>query len=83
MSDLNRQEISAMRRSYGEKGLSESDTHADPYAQFHQWLGEAAKNAYIVEANAMVLSTVSDGQPSSRTVLLKDLTDAGFTFFTN
>ncbi len=32
----------------------------------------------------MVVSTVSaDGQPSSRTVLLKGLTDAGFVFFTN
>ena len=83
MSDLNRAEISAMRRSYGEKGLSEGEVHADPYAQFHRWLGEAAENSYIVEANAMVLSTVAQNQPSSRTVLLKDLTDAGFTFFTN
>jgi pyridoxamine 5'-phosphate oxidase len=37
----------------------------------------------IVEANAMVLSTTLDGKPSSRTVLLKDVTEAGFTFFTN
>jgi len=83
MSELNRSEISAMRRSYGEKGLSESDALDDPLAQFRTWLGEAAANSYIVEANAMVLSTVSGGQPSSRTVLLKDLTESGFTFFTN
>ncbi len=83
MSELNRKEISAMRRSYGEKGLSESDAHANPLTQFHKWLGEAAENSYIVEPNAMVLSTVSGSQPSSRTVLLKDLTDEGFTFFTN
>ena len=31
----------------------------------------------------MVLSTEVDDQPTSRTVLLKDLTDAGFTFFSN
>ncbi|MBJ7507013.1 MAG: pyridoxamine 5'-phosphate oxidase [Candidatus Nanopelagicus sp.] len=31
----------------------------------------------------MVLSTEVDDQPTSRTVLLKDLTDQGFTFFSN
>jgi len=36
-----------------------------------------------VEANAMVLSTEVDDQPTSRTVLLKDLTEGGFTFFSN
>jgi len=36
------------------------------------------------EANACVLSTVStDGKPSSRVVLLKAISDKGFTFFTN
>ncbi|NCU89089.1 MAG: pyridoxamine 5'-phosphate oxidase, partial [Actinobacteria bacterium] len=33
--------------------------------------------------NAMVLSTMSNSGPSSRTVLLKDVTNEGFTFFTN
>ena len=37
----------------------------------------------IVEANAMVLSTIGSGKPTSRTVLLKDVTSSGFTFFTN
>ena len=38
----------------------------------------------IVEANAMVLSTVTaDSQISTRTVLLKDISAGGFTFFTN
>ena len=37
----------------------------------------------VVEANAMILSTVSGDQPVSRTVLLKDISTAGFTFFTN
>lgn len=83
MDELTREEISAMRRSYGEKGLSEGDTYADPHDHFHQWLSEAARNPYIVEANAMVLATVAAEQPSARTVLLKDLTKDGFTFFTN
>jgi pyridoxamine 5'-phosphate oxidase len=77
-----------MRRSYGEAGLHESAVHTDPLAQFSRWLAEAALNPYIVEANAMVLSTIeSDAagnvRPAARTVLLKDLDGENFTFFTN
>jgi len=78
-----RSEVSAMRRSYGESGLNEADLDQNPIVQFSKWLIEAAANPFNVEANAMVLSTVHDGQPTSRTVLLKDVTESGFTFFTN
>jgi len=78
-----REDISAMRRHYGEIGLSESDLPNEPISLFNSWLKAAAEYEVIVEANAMVLSTVSDNSPSSRTVLLKDLTEDGFTFFTN
>lgn len=82
----NRQAISAMRRSYGEVGIT--DLGADPLAAFTTWLHEAAENPYVIEANAMVLSTLgnaADGSDavSSRTVLLKDISGGGFTFFTN
>lgn len=80
---INRDEISRLRRSYGESGLVESELKSDPIAQFRIWLAEAVQNPMIVEANAMVLSTSVDSQPSSRTVLLKDVTDSGFSFFTN
>jgi pyridoxamine 5'-phosphate oxidase len=79
----NRQDISAMRRHYGEIGLTESELPDDPLALFNSWLADAAANEIVVEANAMVLSTVTNDGPSSRTVLLKDLTQDGFTFFTN
>ena len=78
-----REDISAMRRQYGEAGLTESELPTNPVDHFNTWLSDAAKNEIVVEANAMVLSTVIDNQPSSRTVLLKDLTNDGFTFFTN
>ena len=80
---LGRDHIRAMRRSYGEKGLAEEDLAADPIIQFRNWLAEAALNPVIVEANAMVLSTVDANGPQSRTVLLKDVSDLGFSFFTN
>jgi pyridoxamine 5'-phosphate oxidase len=80
---FDRQKIRDMRRSYGDQGLSEADIADDPISQFQRWLLEAASNPVIVEANAMVLSTVAKDGPQSRTVLLKDVTEAGFSFFTN
>ena len=81
-NEFSREEIRAMRRSYGEAGLEKLD--ADPFAAFSDWLGQAHKNPMIVEANAMVLSTLdSDSSISTRTVLLKDISEGGFTFFTN
>jgi len=75
-------EIRAMRRSYGDAGL-ESLPH-DPFEAFGMWIKQAHENAVIVEANAMVLSTLSsDSHIETRTVLLKDISDGGFTFFTN
>ena len=76
-----RDAIRAMRKSYGEIGLVDVDP--DPIIQFQNWLSEAANNSMVVEANAMVLSTSTTESISSRTVLLKDVTSAGFTFFTN
>ncbi|CAB4333361.1 unannotated protein [freshwater metagenome] len=82
MSELDREAIRAMRRSYGETGLENLPT--DPFAAFANWLNEAAENSFIVEPNAMVLSTLGDKERiSTRTVLLKDISEGGFTFFTN
>lgn len=77
--------IRAMRRSYGEVGLTEGLAGANPLPLFANWLAEAAGNSYLVEANAMVLSTFDGARISSRTVLLKgfDSVEGGCTFFTN
>ena len=78
---MNREEIQSMRRSYSERELNLPE---NPIAAFIGWLKEAAELPSIVEANAMVLSTLGAGEIiESRTVLLKDATDNGFTFFTN
>ena len=78
-------DISKMRRSYGETGLGELPAH--PFALFHTWLANAHENPYVVEANAMVLSTVdSSGQPWSRSVLLKGVSEGEsptLHFYTN
>jgi pyridoxamine 5'-phosphate oxidase len=75
-------EIRAMRRSYSDAGLE--TLPSNPFEAFALWLKDAHENPVIVEANAMVLSTVTaDAQINTRTVLLKDISDGGFTFFTN
>ena len=77
-----RDQIRAMRRSYSDVGME--TLPADPFEAFSIWLKQAHENSIIVEANAMVLSTVHpDNQISTMTVLLKDISDGGFTFFSN
>jgi pyridoxamine 5'-phosphate oxidase len=77
-----RDQIRAMRHSYSDVGME--TLPADPFEAFSIWLKQAHENTIIVEANAMVLSTVHpDNQISTRTVLLKDISDGGFTFFSN
>jgi pyridoxamine 5'-phosphate oxidase len=55
---------------------------ADPIAIFRALFAEASRLAD--EPDATVLSTVDgDGQPSGRFVLLKEVDDRGFVFYTN
>jgi pyridoxamine 5'-phosphate oxidase len=55
----------------------------DPIAHFKGWLAEATESEPN-DANAMSVASVGpDGMPSVRMVLLKDVDDAGFVFYTN
>ncbi|MEI7716677.1 MAG: pyridoxamine 5'-phosphate oxidase [Mycobacterium sp.] len=77
-----------MRVEYGsvEKDGSpdlDADWLADGWvALMHAWIDDA-KRAGVAEPNAMVLATVDDGRPASRTVLCKSVDETGITFFTN
>jgi pyridoxamine 5'-phosphate oxidase len=76
-------EIADLRKEYTLAGLRRSDLLPDPIQQFIRWF-EQAQAAKVLEPNAMTLATVdSDGQPSSRIVLLKGIDTRGFSFFTN
>lgn len=75
--------LSRMRRRYTAGRLLERDLAPDPFDEFRAWLHDAV-TVGIAEPNAMVLGTVGpDGQPSSRSVLLKGIDDGAFVFFTN
>lgn len=76
-------ELFDMRREFSLKTLKEEDVPKDPIELFAQWLRDAI-TAESMEPNAMNLATSTpDGRPSSRVVLLKQLTKDGFIFFTN
>jgi len=76
-----------LRISYDLGVLTHDMLAPNPFEQFGKWFAQAA-DSQILEANAMVVSTVGlDSQgntrPASRTVLLKDFTESGFSFYTN
>ena len=55
----------------------------DPFQIARQWLAEAEKPE-INDPNAIALSTLDqDGMPNVRMVLLKDIEDDAFVFYTN
>jgi pyridoxamine 5'-phosphate oxidase len=77
-------ELAAMRLSYPEAPLDLAHLDPNPYRQFAHWLVEAAAHPAITEPNGMVIATVdANGQPSTRSVLLKAADERGFTFFTS
>ena len=72
-----------LRREYALGGLAEDDLAPDPFTTFQRWYHDAVA-ASVYEPNAMVVASASaDGRPSSRLVLLKGFSPAGWVFFTN
>ncbi|MGP9831982.1 pyridoxamine 5'-phosphate oxidase [Marinobacter sp. NSM] len=76
-------DIGDMRRDFESEGLDREHLNDDPVAQFQAWFNDA-RNAGILEPNAMSLATTgSDQMPDLRTVLLKYFDSQGFVFYTN
>ena len=72
-----------LRVDYQADVLLEKDAPASPFTLFDRWF-EEAKDSDDPEPNAMIVATVNaDGHPAARTVLLKEVTDRGFIFYTN
>lgn len=65
------------------EGLDETSIDRDPIKQFQLWFNDAIE-AKIYLPEAMMLATATpDGKPSARMVLLKQVDQDGFVFFTN
>ena len=72
-----------IRQDYSRQSLSKDDCAAEPLAQFKQWLAEAM-TAQVHEPTAMNVATVDEAlHPNARIVLLKEVNDEGFVFFSN
>ncbi|MFN3583328.1 pyridoxamine 5'-phosphate oxidase [Phenylobacterium sp.] len=58
-------------------------SEADPFALFREWLSEAVEREPN-DANAVAVATADEGgMPDVRMVLLKDVDERGFVFYTN
>lgn len=76
-------ELEDIRREYTKGGLRRKDLLADPITQFDFWLKQAI-DAGLTDPTAMTVATVDEsGQPFQRIVLLKDVDQNGFIFYTN
>lgn len=76
-------EIADLREVYEMGSLDAGDLLDSPVDQFESWFADA-KRKNVMEPNAMTLSTVdADGWPNARIVLLKDIREDCFVFFTN
>ena len=81
MSDF-KNKIKHLREDFNKYKIDFKNLPVHPLSLFHKWMEQALDENE--EANAFVLSTVSDKNiPSSRVILLRDFDKNGFTFFTN
>jgi len=77
------QAVEMLRREYNGIPLNKESVDPNPILQFSKWF-EIAVKVIEHDPNAMILGSANrDGQPSTRTVLLKGFDEAGFIFYTN
>ncbi len=76
-------DLHSYRQQYKKAGLDKHDLPEDPI-EFFQTLFFKAKEGGVIEPNAMTLATGNtDGFIDARMVLLKEVKDGEFVFFTN
>lgn len=72
-----------IRREYNRDGLRRKDLTQNPFEQFDLWLKQAIE-INLPDPTAMTIATVDEkGQPFQRIVLLKQVDEQGFVFYTN
>ncbi len=75
--------VENIRREYNVGSLSRKDMPPEPFPKMEAWLQEAI-DLGVIEPTAIIVATVdADGQPSTRTVLLKELKDGKVIFYSN
>ncbi|MBD3616420.1 MAG: pyridoxamine 5'-phosphate oxidase [Gracilimonas sp.] len=80
---MNKQQLQKLRGEYSKNSLDESRVDRNPIKQFEKWMFEALESG-VPEPNAMILATVdANHKPKARVVLLKEVDDGSFIFYTN
>ncbi len=78
-----KKKLHEFRKEYTQGGLSLYQVLPDPLAQFNLWFDQAVF-AGLPEPNAMTMATADNkGIVRARIVLLKEVDDKGFVFYTN
>lgn len=77
------QDLGSIRKEYLFGVLDEKSTDSDPIKFFQIWYQEALVRN-LPQQTAFTLSTISNkGRPTSRIVLLKEINEGSFLFYTN
>jgi len=77
-------DLSDFRKQYTKGQLLESEVPKNPIILFRDWFDEVQRKGKEQETNAMILSTQQQsGGVASRVVLLKEVSNEGFVFYTN
>lgn len=66
-----------------EVGITEARESDDPIALFRDWFRAAVKSGLLLPEAMTLATATSDGRPSARMVLLKEVDGEGFVFYTN
>ncbi|MBK3517267.1 pyridoxamine 5'-phosphate oxidase [Carboxylicivirga sp. N1Y132] len=75
--------LADIRNEYKKGILQPESLLENPFEQFEKWMSEALE-VKCNEPTAMTIATVDgENMPNCRIVLLKDVCDGGFVFFTN
>jgi len=82
LTEINKK-IEKLKWEYGKHELKEESVKPNPFEQFVAWFSEALQSS-LHDPSAMVLATVDEkGLPDTRVVLLKQLEDNRFIFFSH
>ena len=79
-----KKDLGHLRKNYTVNALDEASTPDTPLELFSDWFEEVTQAGGVEEVNAMTLSTIdANGELRGRVVLLKDLSEDGFVFYSN
>jgi pyridoxamine 5'-phosphate oxidase len=75
--------LNEKQTTYSDMTLDEATIDRDPFVLFRSWFDEAiASGVHLPEAMTLATATRA-GKPSARLVLLKQVDERGFVFYTN